>query len=244
MKENILIMSEIIFSEKIEKYLINDMSICVEDLTNKILTDVSESKSLFNEFLEFMIDLVIPYEYKDELSHINNEKNRDFINENFIQFVENKGLPTCPSESKEYFILDNIRHAFINFKQGGLLSMYQGREAEGWYPKVKVSSFLGSIEDIHSLSTPIIIYRGTSKDEFNSNNFGQSWTLSKQIAFEFAFVHYMSQPEYKNTLRVILKREISKEFILYYTNDNIEGEIIVTPNKLKNVEIITENEIE
>ena len=50
--------------------------------------------------------------------------------------------------------------------------------------------------------------------------------------------------QYKNTLRIILKNEISKEFILYYTKNNIEGEIIVTPNKLKNVEIITENEIE
>jgi hypothetical protein len=244
MKGNILIMSEIIFSEKIEKYLTNDMNVCVEDLTNKILTDVSESKSLFNEFLELMIDLDIPYEYKDKLSHENNRKNRDFINESFTKFIKDKGLPTCPSESKEYFILDNIRHAFINFKQGGLLSMYQGREAECWYPKVVINSFIGDFDDIESLSEPIIVYRGTSKDEYNSKNFGQSWTLSEEIANEFAFEHYSSQLEYRDTLRVILKGEISKEFVLYYSKDNNEEEVIIIPEHIKCVEVIEEAKIE
>lgn len=241
--------SEKIFNDRVENYLINDMNICVENLTNKILIDVSESKNLFNEFLELMIDLEIPYEYKNELGHINNIKNRKFINENFIKFLKKKGIPISPYDLeenwiKEYPILDNIRHAFINFKQGGILYMYQCREAECWYPKVIVNSFLGKTEDIESLSEPIIVYRGTSKEEYNSKNFGQSWTLSEEIASEFAFEHYSTQPEYRDTLRVILKAEVSKEFILYYSKDNTEDEVIVIPEKLKDVEVIEESEIE
>lgn len=242
-------MTEKIFSEKIENYLINNMCICIDDLTNKILTDASSNKSLFDEFLGFMIDLEIPYEYKDELGHINNIKNREFINGNFIKFLEKKGIPISPYELeedwiKEYPILDNIRHAFICFKQGGILYMYQCREAECWYPKVMVNSFLGEFEDIESLSEPIIVYRGTSKDEYTSKNYGQSWTLSEQVAYDFAFTHYSSQDEYRDTLRVVLKSEISKEFILYYSKMNSEEEVIVIPEKIKNVEVIEESEIE
>jgi len=229
-----------IFSSEVKEFLETEMKICLKDLREKIIQDAPSSKKIFNEFLEMMIAQEVPYEYSDELGHINNEKNKYFFAEKYDDFIRENGLSSSVIDSKETFILDNLRHAFTNFSEGGVLNMYQLREAEGWYPKVIIDRFLGIDDDIYELEEEIIIYRGTSKNEFESNNFGQSWTISKDIAEGFAFEHYNSQPEYSDTLRVVLKGKISKEFILYYSKDNTEDEVIVIPKKLKDVEIIEE----
>lgn len=42
------------------------------------------------------------------------------------------------------------------------------------YPKIIINEFIGVEEDIKKLESETTIYRGTSKDEFESKNFGQS----------------------------------------------------------------------
>ena len=224
-----------IFTKKIAQYITNEMQICIDDLTKKILNDVPDSADFFNRLFEYMISLKVPYEYENTVMSYNNDENRSHINKMLYNFLEDNDLN---EDSDEHFIFDNIRHAFINFKKGGILNMYQYREAEGWYPKVIINSFLGDKEDINTLNFPVQIYRGTSLDEFNSKNFGQSWSISKKIAEEFAFIHYRSQPNYQDSMRVILSTTVDKKDIFYYVENGIEEEVIIDSKKLEDVHII------
>ncbi len=200
------------------------MHICMEDLTDKILLDFPNDYHFFNKLFEFLSDINI-----EIIKNCDKDQNRKDINSKIYDFLENCGLT---EESKEHFIFDNIRHAFINFKNGGLLELYQYREAEVWYPKIVIDSFIGIKEDIDKLDKTITVYRGTSKEEYESENFGQSWSRDKEEAKKFAFKYYKSQPNYKNTLRVILSIEILKESIFYYKEEGREEEVIVNPNFL------------
>ena len=182
----------------------------------------------FKKLIDFIITLKPPYNYL-ESSHLNNYENRDFINEELFKFFRSYNIN---EESNTYFIFDNIRHAYINYSAGGILAVYKGREAEVWYPKVIIHSNLGDRKDIELLNSEVVIYRGASKDEYNSKVFGQSWTLDEDIAKQFAFEHYEGQPDYENTTRVVLKANIDKQHIFYYKEDDREKEVIVNANML------------
>lgn len=224
-----------IFTNEVINFISNEMKICVNDLTKKILSDVPKSSKFFNNLFEILINIRIPNEYDDNLISSNNDKNKEFINRTLYDFLESNGFK---EDSDEHFIFDNIRHAFINFKQGGVLQMYQYREAEVWYPKVVIDSFLGKQEDIDELEQTVTVYRGTSIDEYKSGRFGQSWTISKKIAEDFAFVHYSSQQDYRNQERVVIKSEISKNIILHYDKNGRENEVILDCSKINKPIII------
>ena len=149
-------------------------------------------------------------------------------------------------EKDSYYIFDNLRHAFNSYKFGGLIQFYERAEKEDWYPKIVINSFLGKQENIDLLDNEITVYRGTSFTEYESGIFSQSWSLDKDIARKFAFVHYMRQTSYSNTKRVLLKTEINKNDIFYYNKDNNEKEVIINPNNIKKelVEILDEGIIE
>ncbi len=217
-----------VFSSLSEKYLQDKMSICVFDLNKKILLDFPNNYIFFNYLIEFMMNIKVPYLYS-KVESLENRKNQEYINDELYSFLNKYNLD---EGSSEHFIFDNIRHAFINYKKGGVLRMYQGREAEVWYPKVIINKYMGIKEDIDKLENEIIIYRGTSKDEFNSNKFGQSWSIDKNIACDFAFKHYENQIDYKNTKRVLLKSKIQKEFVYYYSENGREKEIIIDSKKI------------
>jgi hypothetical protein len=227
-----------IFSKKTNSYLTNEICIDSEDLENKILKDIN-NHSFFNDLIEFMMNLELPNKYN---SPLNKDKNQKYINIKFYHFLKDNKLTT---KSPEHFIFDNIRHAFINFKEGGVLQMYQYREAEVWYPKIIIKNFIGIAKDIDTLENNITIYRGTSQREYDSNKFGQSWTLDKNVAEKFAFIHYKGNELYKNTLRIVIQAEIKKEYIYYYKIHDIEHEVIINSNTLNSnsVEIIKTKKI-
>ena len=220
------------FSKRVQDFIINEMSICIDDLTIKILKDVPYNSSLFNNLFEYMIDLYIPYKYKD-MSHLENKKLRQYLNEKLYKFLEQNNIT---ESSKEYMIFDAICHCFINFKEDGILKMYKNRQAEFWYPKVIITKFIGMKEDIDELDNEVLIFRGTSQEEFNSGIFGQSWSLSKAVANKFAFNTYKNIDHHKNTLRVILSTTIKKDSILFYDKNrkeyNGEAEVIIDTKHL------------
>lgn len=217
------------FSEKVQEYLTNQMNICIDDLTKKIMTDTHNNSNFFNDLFEYMIGLKLPHEYDLNLNNSNNAENSKFLNKKLCDFFKNSGFN---EESPEYLIHDNMRHAFINFKQGGVLQMYQYREPDMWYPKIIINKFFGAKNDIDELESKIIIYRGTSKDEFYSKKLGQSWTLDENIAREFAFIHYNSQVAFQNTRRVLLSTVIDKKSIFYYEKYGRESEVIIDTAQL------------
>jgi len=221
---------ESIISTNAEQYLKDDMCIDVDDLINKIVSEANpKNYIIFKNFIDDMIKI-----------EFNVEKLSSFINKIFIDFIKSNSIT---ENSNEYFILDNIRHIFISFKKGGIIKLYESREAEVWYPKVIIKTFIGNENDIKILNNPVIIYRGTSRVEYNSKTFGQSWSLSEKIANEFAFKHYRHQPDYKNTIRVVLKTVIDKTSIFYYNKNNLEKEVIVNSKDIdfNNVEVISQD---
>lgn len=239
-------MDKTIFSNKVQEYITNEMSICIDDLTNKILNDVPNSSWFFNNLFEYMIDLktICTYDYND-ISTLNNKKFRNHLNKKLYGFLEKNGFT---EDSEEYPILDTICHCFISFKEDGIVKMYKNRQPEFWYPKVIVTQFIGIKEDIDELGDEVLIFRGTSQEEYETAIFGQSWSLSKNIAKKFAFSTYKREEHYKNTLRVVLSATIKKDSILFYDKNRKEhkheDEVIIDTKTLsKNMVTIEENEI-
>jgi len=238
-------MDKSVFSKKVEQYIKNEMLICIDDLTNKILQDAPNNSQFFNTLFEYMIDLKTPYTYDyDNLSNPNNFKFRRHLEKKLYGFLEENGFT---EDSKEYPILDVICHCFISFKENGIVRMYKYRLTESWYPKVMITKFIGIREDIDELDEEILIFRGTSQEEFDSGIFGQSWSLSKNIAKEFAFSTYKREAHYKNTLRVVLSTIIKKDSIFFYDKNSKEhkreDEVIINTKTLyKNLVVIEEKQ--
>ena len=143
-----------IFSKRVQDYITNQMSICIDDLTNKILNDVPNSSYFFNDLFEYMMQLTIPYTY-DYKNLPNNKKLRKYLNKKLYGFLEESGFT---EDSKEYLILDPICHCFINFKEDGIVRMYKYRLTESWYQKVIVTQFIGIKEDIDELDDEVLTY--------------------------------------------------------------------------------------
>lgn len=223
-----------IFSKKVQEYIKNEMSICIDNLTKKILNDVPNSSCFFNDLFEYMMQIEIPYSYDSKnLSNPDNQKIRKHLDKKLYEFFEKNGFS---KNNKEYLIFDAISHCFINFKEDGIVRMYKNRLPEFWYPKVIITKFIGMKEDIDELDNEVLIFRGTSQEEFNSSIFGQSWSLSKAVANKFAFNTYKNIDHHKNTLRVILSTTIKKDSILFYDKNrkeyNGEAEVIIDTKHL------------
>lgn len=204
-----------IFSSDGEYFLREEMSICVEDVVQKIKNDAPQEKDFFRDLIDWMTTL-----YNEKEQTIDDK----FINKEFYMLLDKHNIS---EDSLAHFISDNLRHAFTHFIQGGVLQMYKYREAEVWYPKVIIRKHFGLIMDLEKLEEEVIIYRGMSIDEHFSQNYGQSWTLDEKIAQSFAFQHYIGQPDYQDTIRIVAKTKIKKDHVFYYDEKNQEQEVII-----------------
>jgi len=222
-------MSIEIFSKKGENFLKNDMCICMDDLKKKILNDAPNEVDFFKQLIDCYVDMELPH-------NPNNKLNYNKQNENYIIFQKKllnfNSKNISKYNSKVLKIYEEICHALRSYTREGLLGVWLHREASSWYPKIIINKNIGTMENINSLSEIVTIYRGTSEDEFNSNQFNQAWSLSKKIAESFAFIHYQNKPNYINTIRVICKAKIYKRDIYYYRKGHFEKEIIINSSKL------------
>jgi hypothetical protein len=142
-------------------------------------------------------------------------------------------------ESEPDFFLDSLRMAFYRYTSGGLLDLFLYQENEAWYPKVVLSKVLCP-NDIDSLDEDFLIYRGCDVSEFESKEFGQSWSTSEDIAKKFAFEHYESQEWFDIANRVVVRAKYEKCNTLYSDQtESGEFEIAVKPNMLRNVEVVS-----
>ncbi len=223
--------------EKVEKVLNRDaqcflkkkMCIDVEDLINKILTDTSESINLFKKLIDMISTMILPYAYTSEICSLANMQNDKFINIRLHELYEKYKVT---SNQEEYQIFDVIRHAFILYCNGGVYDVFKYMETEEWYPKVIIRENIGKRDDINVLDDEIVVYRGTSKDEFTSGNFSQSWTIDKNVAYDFAFHKYIGRPKYLNTIRVVLEAKVNKKNAYYFSKSDTEKEVIIDERKI------------
>lgn len=231
-----------IFSEEGELFLKDKMCICLKDLNAKILDDASDEKDFFKCLIDFFLTLEFPYNDNGNLEYYERSENADFLLHQLEDFVSSKNLEEDTNAMKIY---DELHHALRSYVCEGLEGLYIHRAAECWYPKVIIKSIIGDGSYIDELDDIITIYRGTSKYEFESRVYGQSWSLEKTQAENFAFVHYKGQEKYLNTIRVVIEAKINKEDIYYYRKFHAEKEIVINPLKLlsDSIKIIESREL-
>ena len=133
-------------------------------------------------------------------------------------------------------ISDSLRHAFCSFAYGGLHQLFTRQENEMWYPEIILSRELKP-NDISSLPDVVILYRGTDRSEFDTKNFGQSWTTKLEVAKDFAFRHYDSQPWFDASNRIVLQTTYLKSDV-YFSNQSCEYEVVVNTSKLQTVQCV------
>lgn len=108
------------------------------------------------------------------------------------------------------------------FKESGKLGLYKGRQAEWEGPNIILERSDVPNSDIDLLPEPLVIYRGMSIIEFESGNFGQSWTTDADVAKRFALETYLEKPA-----GVVAKTLLKKSNVVYYDKDDSEREVIV-----------------
>jgi hypothetical protein len=218
-----------VFSKDGELFLQDKMCICLKDLDAKILDDALEEKDFFKCLIDFFLTLNFPYDYNNKLEYYEQEENRDYLQDQLSIFLLSKSLEEDTNAMKIY---DELYHALRSYVSEGLEGLYIHRAAECWYPKVIIKSIIGDGNYIDELDDIITIYRGTSKDEFDSKAYSQSWSLEKTQAGNFAFIHYIGHKKYLNTTRVVIEAKINKKDIYYYRKLHAEKEIVINPSKL------------
>jgi len=213
-----------VFSKKAVNLLRDEMCICLDDLHNHLISKVPTKINVFREFFDFLSELN-PLHKHPEPGSVEYCENDHYLNKRILEFSNTLGIK---DNTEEYFIVDNVRHAFISFKDGGLCSLYKNREAENWYPKIVIRKILG----VNNLVGEIVIYRGTSISEYELGKFSQSWTLQEKVAHDFAFEHYQIHDKYINTERVVLKSRINANHIYYYYETDHEQEVIIDEREI------------
>lgn len=81
------------------------------------------------------------------------------------------------------------------------------------------------IKILNNLPDKVKIYRGVTIDEIESNDFGLSWSLNREVAEFFAF-KYRRNYDTSSSLKTVIELEVDKNEIIAYFHDRGEEEII------------------
>ena len=198
----------------------NKMWLDLEYMQEKILKDTPSDKDIFTELFNFMVKNVEVFETSDcDNFFSTSTRIRDIIDDEFT-ITDNDTLNK---------ISDPLRKWYGDFCCGGIIQAHKGIHAEFWYPKIVFKERIES--DILELPEEITLYRGTSIDEYNSQAYGQSWSLSEKIAKEFSYKYYRSEFQRKNlnSDRIVLKMIVNRKHVLFYKKDSVPKDSV--PNE-------------
>jgi hypothetical protein len=205
-------------SQEAHQFMINEMCIDTPDLTEKInsLGCDSHSGDIYRMIESFFTSL-------------NKENAEEEIQRIFLNYEH------LFEDEHAYAIIDPIRHAFAGFAYGGLHQLFTRQENEAWYPRVLLTKELKP-NDIANLAETVEIYRGCGMNEHIIQKYGQSWSTSKNVAEQFAYVHYQNQPWFNIQNRAVLQSTISKSAI-FYSKQECEFEVVINVNLLGKVQV-------
>ena len=130
-------------------------------------------------------------------------------------------------------ILDALRHSFSCYAYNGLHQLYTRQENECWHPKVILTEVLIP-NDIATLDSEVLLYRGCDVSEYHTGHFKQSWTTSLEVANLFAFQHYQGQEWFDPKKRTVLETKYRRDDMLF-SDQSIEFEVVVDIGKLQYV---------
>ena len=199
----------------------DDMCINAEHLVNRLESPdtVLHSDTIYSSIEEFS-------------NIVRNKSPAETINKHFCK-VSNS------LNEVAYITLDSLRVTFFRYADGGLRDLYTFQENESWFPKVTLKKVLEP-NDISTLETEFLIYRGCSRSEYESGKYGQSWTTKRQVAEEFAFSHYCSQEWLKSENRIVVCANFYRKDVLFSDQSECgEFEVAIRVEALQNIEIAT-----
>ncbi len=108
------------------------------------------------------------------------------------------------------------------------LFQYKGLVRAAFVAKVKDRKYLMTESErvfLKGLPQKVTIYRAMTVKESKSNQFGVSWTLSKDVA-DFYKEKYIRNHATKNEPKTIIEKVVTKKNIIAYFNGREEQEII------------------
>lgn len=145
-------------------------------------------------------------------------------NSAFNNFCSSTGLPT---EGRIY----NSSYDFYNylrlFKSSGKLGLYKHRQAEWDGPVVRLSRSDCPHPSLDLLSGKNEIYRGMSIAEFDSKNFGQSWTTDVQVAMRFATCTYENQQD-----GIVSVTNLELSSVIHVFENDPESEVVIASDQI------------
>lgn len=223
-----------LFTTEVTGFITNSMKIKMNSIYDKLNdVELKDFKEDLIRLVEFCVGELIHYEPNRVLPIMclsNQNSTQDTINKYALALTEKIG-----DNAKVNEVIDALRHTFSSFAYNGLHQLYTRQENESWHPKVVLTEVLEP-NDIHTLPEEVILYRGCDHKEFANQEFGQSWTTSKDTADAFAYSHYASQPWFNKNRRIILKAVYPRDKILF-SDQSVEFEVVVDPNHLMNIKI-------
>lgn len=119
------------------------------------------------------------------------------------------------------------------YREGGVFKLFKERQAEWMGPKIRINELDVPPWDPVNLKEPIIVYRGMSKTEYDSGDFGQSWSIRHEVAHRFATETYSDTGP-----GIVGKAILNIGSVLHFDPQDCEGEVIVKDGSVFNVEII------
>lgn len=178
------------------------MGIDAEEYNVKILGEFLDQASVFQCLIESVWDVVL-----------------DQDNAPFNEFSAINGLCSGGLIHGAAFELFN----YIRLYQGGgVLNLFKHRQAEWNGPAVRLDRSDCPSPRLDILEGKKWIYRGMSIAEFESRNFGQSWTTDVQVAKRFANETYEDQSN-----GVVAVAELNLGDVIYAFPDDPESEVII-----------------
>ncbi len=209
-----------IFDCKTKRFFENKMCIDISVYEDRIVTYSKNDFTFFGELGRFLVESDID--------------NPDFI-EDSKKLQEQHSIKSEESIETAHVLTYAVK--IFREKDGGLLTSYLLTESEIWQPLPKIEKSLydemaAADQEIYNNlpNSNITIYRGTSLNEYESANFGQSWSLDKAQANHFAF--NLQQEKDNCGARVILCAMIDKEDIYAYSSHNQESLCIINSKKI------------
>lgn len=214
------------------EFMSNDMRINVCSIESKLNEPFfSDFKIIAIDAIREYIDVIMAFEAKgikpDLLSFVDNEA-EESIRSHYCKLSDDI------KDEDVLQVFDALRHSFSCYAYNGLHQLYTRQENECWHPKITLVARLEP-NDIESLYPMIKIYRGCDAHEFDNESYGQAWTTSLNVAKDFAFKHYQSQPWFREENRVVVETIYPSEHLLF-SDQSVEYEVVVAIEKLRNVQ--------
>ncbi|MFQ1998132.1 hypothetical protein ACK35E_12155 [Aeromonas veronii] len=221
------------FTNEVAKFITNSMKIELNSIVDKLNeVELKEFKTDLIKLVEYCVSELIshePHRVEPVMCLSKQNSAEEAINKYALELTASIGDNDKVNEA-----IDTLRHSFSCFAYNGLHQLYTRQENERWHPRVVLTEILEP-NDIETLDETVILYRGCDVAEYESKNFGQAWSTSKERATDFAYRHYASQPWFNSKNRIVLKAIYPRDKVLF-SDQSIEFEVVVDPKHLVNVD--------